>query len=255
MDFNATVDLIIKELHEAHDIINDLRNYPGVPVIQVEMAKLKCKSAAEIIALLKNVQNGTAIKPATATATATATAQKTENETKAKTEPKTEPGFKAEPLQPEIEILEDTPPEKPAIAKKEIVAESPVITVKDEELHVTKKKSDARTIIADTFSDRPGCLNEQLTSSREDENLSEIKKIKPITNLSDAIGVNDRFLFIREIFNGDPKLFEQTIKRLDNAADLSDAKKILNDYTSESTDNTVLKQLLELIKRKFPVNE
>ena len=250
MDFNATVDLIIKELHEAHDIINDLRNYPGVPVIQVEMAKLKCKSAAEIIALLKNVQNGTAIKPATAAA-----AQKTENETKAKTEPKTEPGFKAELLQPEIEILEDTPPEKPAIAKKEIVAESPVITVKDEELHVTKKKSDARTIIADTFSDRPGCLNEQLTSSREDENLSEIKKIKPITNLSDAIGVNDRFLFIREIFNGDPKLFEQTIKRLDNAADLSDAKKILNDYTSESTDNTVLKQLLELIKRKFPVNE
>lgn len=251
MDFNATVDLIIKELHEAHDIIDDLRNYPGVPVIQVEMAKLKCKSAAEIIALLKNVQNGTAIKPATATATA----QKTENETKAKTEPKTEPGFKAELLQPEIEILEDTPPEKPAIAKKEIVAESPVITVKNEEPHVTKKKSDARTIIADTFSDRPGCLNEQLTSSREDENLSEIKKIKPITNLSDAVGVNDRFLFIREIFNGDPKLFEQTIKRLDNAADLSDAKKILNDYTSESTDNTVLKQLLELIKRKFPVNE
>jgi len=251
MDFNATVDLIIKELHEAHDIINDLRNYPGVPVIQVEMAKLKCKSAAEIIALLKNVQNGTAIKPATATATA----QKTENETKAKTEPKTEPGFKAELLQPEIEILEDTPPEKPAIAKKEIVAESPVITVKDEELHVTKKKSDARTIIADTFSDRPGCLNEQLTSSREDENLSEIKKIKPITNLSDAVGVNDRFLFIREIFNGDPKLFEQAIKRLDNAADLSDAKKILNDYTSESTENTALKQLLELIKRKFPVNE
>jgi len=255
MDFNATVDLIIKELHEAHDIIDDLRNYPGVPVIQVEMAKLKCKSAAEIIALLKNMQNGTAIKPATATATATATAQKTENETKAKTEPKTEPGFKAELLQPEIEILEDTPPEKPAIAKKEIVAESPVITVKDEELHVTKKKSDARTIIADTFSDRPGCLNEQLTSSREDENLSEIKKIKPITNLSDAVGVNDRFLFIREIFNGDPKLFEQAIKRLDNAADLSDAKKILNDYTSESTENTALKQLLELIKRKFPVNE
>ena len=251
MDFNATVDLIIKELHEAHDIIDDLRNYPGVPVIQVEMAKLKCKSAAEIIALLKNVQNGTAIKPATATATA----QKTENEIKAKAEPKTEPGFKAEPLQPEIKILEDTPPEKPAIAKKEIVAESPVITVKNEEPHVTKKKSDARTIIADTFSDRPGCLNEQLTSSREDENLSEIKKIKPITNLSDAVGVNDRFLFIREIFNGDPKLFGQAIKRLDNAADLSDAKKILNDYTSESTENTALKQLLELIKRKFPVNE
>lgn len=247
MDFNATVDLIIRDLHEAHDIIDDLRNYPGVPAIQIEMAKLKCKSAAEVIALLKNMQNETAIKPATATV------QKTENVARAEAEPKAEPEFKAEPLQPET--IEIVPTEKPAAAEREIVTESPAITVKDEEPHVIKKKSDARTIIADTFSDRPGCLNEQLTGFREDENLSEIKKLKPITNLSDVIGINDRFLFIREIFNGDPKLFEQTIKRLDNATNLADAKKILNDYTGESTDNTALKQLVELIKRKFPVNE
>jgi len=52
MDFNATVDLIIKDLEEAREIIDDLRNYPGVPLIQIEMAKSKCKSAGEIIALL-----------------------------------------------------------------------------------------------------------------------------------------------------------------------------------------------------------
>ena len=160
MDFNATVDLIIKELHEAHDIIDDLRNYrcsgnPGRNG-KIEMQKC-CRNNCS----LKNVQNGTAIKPATATA-----AQKTENETKAKTEPKTEPGFRLN-LATRDRDTGDTPPEKPAIAKKEIVAESPVITVKNEEPHVTKKKSDARTIIADTFSDRPGCLNEQLTSSRK----------------------------------------------------------------------------------------
>ncbi len=56
MDFNATVDLIIKDLNEAREIIDDFRNYPGVPVLQVEIAKSKCKSAAEVIALLKNIQ-------------------------------------------------------------------------------------------------------------------------------------------------------------------------------------------------------
>ena len=53
MDFNTTIDIIIKDLREAREIIDDLKNYPGVPQLQVELAKSKCKSAEEIIALLK----------------------------------------------------------------------------------------------------------------------------------------------------------------------------------------------------------
>jgi hypothetical protein len=54
MDFNSTVDLIINDLEEARKIIDDFRNYPGVPLLQIELAKSKCKSAAELIALLKS---------------------------------------------------------------------------------------------------------------------------------------------------------------------------------------------------------
>ena len=55
MDFNATIDLIIKDLKEASDIIDDLKKYPGVPVLQVELAKMKCRSAGEVIAILKDI--------------------------------------------------------------------------------------------------------------------------------------------------------------------------------------------------------
>jgi len=58
MDFNATIDLIIKDLQEAREIIDDLKKYQGVPVLQVELAKAKCKSAAEVIALLKKTEDG-----------------------------------------------------------------------------------------------------------------------------------------------------------------------------------------------------
>ena len=57
MDFNATIDLIIKDLQEAREIIDDLKKYQGVPVLQVELAKAKCKSAAEVIALLKQEES------------------------------------------------------------------------------------------------------------------------------------------------------------------------------------------------------
>jgi hypothetical protein len=55
MDFNATIDLIIKDLNEASTIIDDLKKYPGVPALQVELAKSKCRSAGEVIALLKSI--------------------------------------------------------------------------------------------------------------------------------------------------------------------------------------------------------
>jgi copper chaperone CopZ len=55
MDFKSTIDLIIKDLNEASEIIDDLKKYPGVPILQVELAKSKCKSAGEVIALLKTL--------------------------------------------------------------------------------------------------------------------------------------------------------------------------------------------------------
>ena len=55
MDFNTTIDLIIKDLNDASEIIDDLKKYPGVPALQVELAKSKCRSAGDVIALLKSL--------------------------------------------------------------------------------------------------------------------------------------------------------------------------------------------------------
>jgi hypothetical protein len=238
MDFNATVDLIIRELYETREIIDDFRNYPGVPAIQVELAKSKCKSAADIIALLKNIQNGTAVR------------SRIVEESKAKTLIETE--YKSEPLQ--TDQVKSAPAEIPSALQKDVIQDTPVMPVK-EQTRGSKKKTAARTIIADTFSGRPGSLNEQMTSLREDEGFSEIIKTKPITSLSDAIGINDKFLFIRELFNGNSESYEQAITNLDNAKDLSDARKIISDYTGEINESDASKQLFELIKRKFPANE
>ena len=41
MDFNATIDLIIKDLEEAGEIIDDLKTYPGVPELQVELEEFR----------------------------------------------------------------------------------------------------------------------------------------------------------------------------------------------------------------------
>jgi len=198
MDFNTTVDLILKDLNEARDIIDDLKNYPGVPVIQVELAKSKCKSAGEVIALLKT--------------------------------------FKREEVIEAPELKTHTP----APVKQRVVT--------------PERKPEESIRIGDTFglTDR---LNEQMGSMRDDDNVSDILKTKPIINLADAIGVNDKFLFIREIFKGNPESFEQAITKLDNAASYSDAQEVLRSYTGSAKETGVVKQLMDLVKRKFPAYE
>jgi len=194
MDFNATIDLIIKDLDEAREIIDDLKKYPGVPVLQIELAKSKCKSAGEVITLLKSLRDN-------------------------------------------IPVLITPPP----------------VEKKEESKKVPEKASES-AIIADKFSHLSSRFNEQLGSMKSDD-ISDILKTKPLTNLSEAIGVNDKFQFIKEIFNGNKDAYIQAISRLDHAESLTDAKAVIMSYTGDSNENEAVKQLLNLVKRKLPSNE
>jgi hypothetical protein len=222
MDFNATVDLIIKDLKDAGEIIDDLKNYQGVPLLQIELAKSKCRNAAEVIALLKSLDNiYTPVKKEVAD------------------EKLKKPG------------AEDRYIESPDGSAKQTKESE---TEKSETKNILKKPGES-AIIADTFTNLHSNLNEQLGSLRDEDDFTEILKAKPLKNLSEAIGVNDKFLFIREIFNGNPESYNQAISRLDGAENISDARAVIMSYTGNNLENETVKQLLDLLKRKFPADE
>lgn len=222
MDFNKTVDLIIKDLEEAREIIDDLKNYPGVPLIQVELAKSKCSNAAGIISLFKNLQSSM-----------------------------------------QDETIKETPSgehvkKEAAVEKIEVINESPAAVSTSEPSKPkpagTNKKPETG-IVADTFINLPDSINEKLGSLREEEDIPDYLKSKPLANLSQAIGVNDRFLFIRELFDGNPDSYNLAIMKIDNAGTLADAKMLINNIAGEKKDTEAARQLLDLVKRKFPGNE
>ena len=119
----------------------------------------------------------------------------------------------------------------------------------------TTKKIQESAIFADTFDHLPDSLNKKLESLRDDDEVPDYLKVKPLTNLSQAIGVNDRFLFIRELFNGNPDSYSQAISMIDEAISLTDAKALMVSYTGEKVDTEAGRQLLDLVKRKFPGDE
>ncbi|MEI6047503.1 MAG: hypothetical protein WCS03_01270 [Bacteroidota bacterium] len=207
MDFNATIDLIIKDLKEAAEIIDDLKKYPGVPVLQVELAKSKCKSAGEVIALLKSLRDNVPVAI----------------------------------IPPHVVIT--TP----------VIITPPPVEKKEESKKIPQKVSES-SILADKFH-HLSSINEELGGNKSDDDVTDFLKAKPFTSLSEAIGLNDKFLFIREIFNGNKDSYAQAISRLDNAESLTDARAVIMSYTGKNIENVAVKQLLSLVKRKLSSHE
>ena len=238
MDFNSTIDLIIKDLREAGEIIDDLKKYPGVPPLEAELAKLKCRSAAEVISMLK-----------TLVPVATEIQQEPVQRTivqKVIREPVAEPL----PVVEQATVMAEKMPVIQDVKEPVQVAE-----VKEQEKVKASRKEPESSILADRFSHLSNRFNEQLGSRKGDEDISDILKAQHVDSLSDAIGVNDKFFFIREIFNGNQNDYTQAILRLETTDSLVDARAVIMSYTGENSESEAVRQLLEVVKRKLPADE
>ena len=259
MDFNGAIDIIIKDLRDAQEIIDDLKRYPDVPAFQIELAKSKCRSAAEVIAFLKGIKtdsspgNRGVNTPSGQADAGTASVAGKEVQTGA-TQPGNDMGTPAGNNGVAAEIPAGIHNERQVTGGTPLRVEDD-ITGMGEAVREPVKKSIESAIIADKFSHLSSCFNEQLGSSRTGDDMSELFKSKPLLNLSDAIGINDKFLFIREIFNGNKESYTRAIAQLDHTGSLPEARKLIMGYKGDEEENEAVKQLLDIVKRKFPGHE
>ena len=77
----------------------------------------------------------------------------------------------------------------------------------------------------------------------------------PIEDLRKAIGINQRFQFLNELFSGDNERYVRTIDEVNSADSLSAAMAILgaaNERLAQpDEDDAVAQALLQLVERRF----
>lgn len=107
--------------------------------------------------------------------------------------------------------------------------------------------------INDAAAERPESLNEKLKQSKIE--LSELLTDVPVRDLRKAIGVNDRFLFINELFRGDEAMYERSIKTINNFSIFPEAQywiqRELKVKIGWRDANPVVQQFDQLVKRRF----
>ncbi len=98
-------------------------------------------------------------------------------------------------------------------------------------------------------------LNEKLKQSKLE--LSETLQDIPIKDLKKAININDRFLYINELFRGDEVMYERSIKTINSFAIYPEAeywiKRELKLKLGWNDKTPIVQQFDQLVKRRFSI--
>ena len=80
---------------------------------------------------------------------------------------------------------------------------------------------------------------------------SEIVRREPIADLREAIGINDKFLLVRDLFAGDQQACDRAIDRLNGFDDLDDCLVFIAETYDWNPASEGAKLLVELLERKL----
>lgn len=238
MDFTTAVSIIKKDLEEAGVLLDQLSTTAVNHLAELRLARSRVRSAAEMLAVLPGL--------------------KAETEVKAEIKEVVETRAEVEVKIPEAEVVE-------AIVENEVKVEATVKNEAKVEAEVENKPEvkavpevpktpDAnKSRLADRFNDS-GRMVEQLKKVRQDEAITSGMHARPITDIAAAIGINDKFYFIRELFSGDNKAYIDTISRLNSAASLGEAMRILDESTVMGSNPAAQSSFVDVVRRKFNIN-
>ena len=155
------------------------------------------------------------------------------------TMPQPEPVTETEPWDTVIKTEPEEPPQKVADYTFDLFSSQPVT-------------------IADKFHNEEKTIHEQISSQANRENIASKIQQTPITELKSVIGLNDKFIFINELFHGNMKAYQETIHSLDQLTTLNDAIRYFTEVKDTFDMNEELesfRKLAEMIQRKFRGSE
>ena len=89
---------------------------------------------------------------------------------------------------------------------------------------------------------------------QEDHSLAAKLQQNPVHDLRSAIGINDKFLFVNELFGGSMEKYNKSIENLNDLKTLNGAMIYLNELKIElqwNSSNEAYQKLRDLVTRKF----
>ena len=148
-----------------------------------------------------------------------------------------------EPIIPVIQVVQQPKLfQQTEVSENEIKSEKPFLNSEKPEIIPSEQKSEQSDIVVES---------EQIVNDLFMQDKSESGyQIIPIKTIRDGIGINDRFLFVRELFGNDASGFEQAVTALDQLTTIQEAVNYLK-VNFKWQKSEASQKFLDLVKRRF----
>jgi hypothetical protein len=111
----------------------------------------------------------------------------------------------------------------------------------------------ANEVLHNYSANQPESLNDKLKQQKTE--LVEVLKETPIKDLRRAIGINDRFLFIDDLFRGDEAMYERSIKTINSFNIYAEAEywisRELKTKLGWDANSKTVQHFDQLVRRRF----
>jgi hypothetical protein len=157
------------------------------------------------------------------------------------------------------EIPEEDIPERDRVHGDDLVKDNPLIMPRLDEERMAEKEEIERES-SDVFNEDDAefelstgeTLGERMMG--EDHSLAAKLQQTPGRDLKSVIGINDKFLFVNELFGGSMEKYNKSIENLNDLKTLNGAMIYLNELKIElqwNSSNEAYMKLKDLVSRKF----
>jgi len=229
MNFELVIETINKDIQDIEKTVINFKNRSSLPRVEIDLAMEKVRKLYDSLQSL--IEEGP-------------------------TEKTIIPEDKPEKINA-FELEENS-----SATDKEIAETSPVLTKESgkkieekSQIILGEQKNDKTEIIADRLQNGQSFRNESLKQQVSSKDLSSKLKSQPIPDIGAAMGLNEKFSFIQELFNNDPDKFTETINILNHASNFNEAYSYLSDNFNWDMDDSQVQKLLDLTRRKLIIRE
>ena len=256
MNFKKTLQILSKDIEEIEKILEEIDISSPASRIEMKLATSKLKNLRENFGMFGELLEEIPATPPPPPAPAPSPA------------PEEEPSQPPQPVAVEPAAEETTPVPSPEETPKKEPGEKPLAEkkteipaaeekasgrhVEEETEEVTPEKNGKgkKVLLSDTLQSRQGYRNEQLGREHNGEDLSSHLSKSAVTDLRKIINLNEKFMFIRDLFDGDKQRYEETIRFINKTTSRKKAEEFLEGF-KWNTKSEAARRFYELVQRKL----
>jgi len=248
MEIKKLINIVVNDMQELEKFIAEIREGGEFNYLEMEILQTKARGIKQLLDILKGrMEEDTAQGsiPAGNPDPGSEKPETKENEEKEEESSSSAAGIPGREKHSNTDTDVSQEPEDHSGQKE---PETETSGGKNDSVELQEPEEDEKNgkVLGEKFM-KSKSLNDLISgNSKFEYKLSE----RPVNSIRAAIGINDRFLFTRELFDGDSELYTKAVTKLDNLQNINEAVAYLRENFKWKKNETSLK-FIDLVKRRF----